>query len=46
MEKYLIDKQVYQLHKKNARNRIAENYEQSVVWNAILNEYKSLEKYV
>lgn len=46
MKKYLIDKQVYQLHKKNARNRIAENYEQSVVWNAILNEYKSLEKYV
>jgi glycosyltransferase involved in cell wall biosynthesis len=46
MKKYIIDKQVYQLHKKNARNRIAENYEQSVVWNAILNEYKSLEKYV
>ncbi|WP_339838359.1 glycosyltransferase family 4 protein [uncultured Flavobacterium sp.] len=46
MKKYLIDKQVYQLHKKNARNRIAENYEQKVVWSAILNEYKSLEENV
>ncbi len=46
MKKYLIDKEIYQQHKKNARNRITDNYEQSLVWNAILNEYKSLEKNV
>ena len=46
MKIYLENKEVYQLHKKNARTRITENYEQHVVWNAILKEYKSLEKNV
>ena len=46
MKIYLENKELFQLHKKNARIRITENYEQKVVWNAILNEYKSLEKNV
>ena len=46
MKIYLENKEIYQLHKKNARTRITENYEQHVVWNAILKEYKSLEKNV
>lgn len=33
----------YNTLKQNARNRIIENYDQKRVWNAILQEYKSLE---
>lgn len=36
----------YHQLKENSRKRIVDNYEQKVVWEAILNEYKSLEKHV
>lgn len=46
METMLNDKALFHKLKSNARKRIVENYEQSVVWNAILQEYKNLEAYV
>lgn len=42
MEKLIIDKQLYQLMKSNSRRMIVERYEQQVVWDSLLNEYKSL----
>ena len=42
MEKMISDKDYYQHLKKNARSMIQSRYEQSVVWNALLNEYKTL----
>lgn len=43
MKKILEDVIFYNHLKENARKRIVDNYEQKVVWNAILEEYKSLE---
>ena len=37
------NKTLYNELKQNARKRIVDNYEQKVVWNAILEEYKKLE---
>lgn len=42
MERMVTDKNYYQHLKKNARSMIQSRYEQSVVWNALLNEYKTL----
>ncbi|MCQ9638297.1 glycosyltransferase family 4 protein [Chryseobacterium sp. WG14] len=42
MERMITDKDYYQHLKKNARSMIQSRYEQSVVWNALLNEYKTL----
>ncbi|KIA82883.1 glycosyl transferase family 1 [Kaistella solincola] len=42
MLKLLNDKELYNKLKKNTRPRIVKNYEQSVVWQAILEEYKTL----
>ncbi|WP_336834210.1 glycosyltransferase family 4 protein [Sphingobacterium siyangense] len=36
------DKQNYQIMKSNARNSIAADYDQKIVWNALLAEYKKL----
>jgi len=44
MEMMLIDKERYSYMKSNARNMITERYEQQVVWEALLTEYKSLLK--
>ena len=45
--KKIFENETFHLKLKyNSRKRIVENYEQSVVWNAILKEYKSLEKNV
>ncbi|REC49753.1 glycosyltransferase family 1 protein [Chryseobacterium pennipullorum] len=44
MEKILIDSEYYNRLKKNARSMIQSRYEQSVIWNALLNEYKTLLK--
>ena len=46
MKKILEDVTFYNHLKENARKRIVDNYEQKVVWNAILEEYKSLENNV
>lgn len=46
MKKILEDVTFYNHLKENARKRIVDNYEQKVVWEAILNEYKSLENNV
>lgn len=46
MRKMLEDTPYYQFLKLNARKRILENYEQKVVWNALLQEYKNLENNV
>ncbi|WP_322549063.1 glycosyltransferase family 4 protein [Flavobacterium psychraquaticum] len=46
MKEMIENKTLYNEMKQNARKRIAANYEQKVVWNAILKEYKSLEKNV
>lgn len=43
MKKILEDVIFYNHLKENSRKRIVDNYEQKVVWNAILEEYKSLE---
>jgi len=40
MEKMISDKDYYQTLKKNARPMIEDRFEQSVIWNAILSEYK------
>lgn len=46
MKRIVEDKNLYQNLQQNARKRIVDNYEQSVVWEAILAEYKSLENNV
>lgn len=42
MNKLVYDKEYYDALKMNARNYITNRYEQKVVWNAILEEYKKL----
>lgn len=42
MEKMITDKPFYEKLKTNARGMIQSRYEQSVVWNALLEEYNSL----
>lgn len=42
MEKMMMDKLFYEQLKTNARTMIKSRYEQSVVWQALLEEYKSL----
>lgn len=44
MEKMISDKGYYQKLKKNARPMIEDRFEQSVIWNAILSEYRKLIK--
>lgn len=44
MEMMLTDKELYLNMKGNARQMITERYEQQVVWDALLTEYKSLLK--
>lgn len=43
MQKFLENKDLQLEMATNARKKIVTNYEQNVVWNAILNEYKALE---
>ncbi|WP_346986598.1 glycosyltransferase family 4 protein [Chryseobacterium sp. POE27] len=42
MEKMILNKDYYHALKMNARPMIESHFEQSVIWNAILNEYKNL----
>lgn len=44
MQKMMEDKEYYSKLKENARPMIQSRYEQSVVWNALLEEYKTLIK--
>ena len=44
MEMMITDKELYLKMKGNAREMITERYEQQVVWDALLTEYKSLLK--
>lgn len=46
MRKLLTDEPLYDHLKKNARARIVQNYEQEVVWQALLEEYRKVEKHV
>ena len=46
MKRFLEDPVLKNKLQNNARNMITELYEQKVVWNALLKEYKSLEKNV
>lgn len=46
MKKMVEDNPLCQKLKANSRQLIVDNYEQKVVWNAILNEYKKLEENV
>jgi glycosyltransferase involved in cell wall biosynthesis len=46
MKRVLEDSVLKNKLQNNARNMITELYEQKVVWNALLKEYKSLEKNV
>lgn len=46
MQRISEDEILYAKLKKNARKRIVDHYEQKVVWEAILAEYKSIEKNV
>lgn len=46
MMKLVTDKELYDHLKKNARSRIVQNYEQAVVWQAILEEYRKAEYHV
>lgn len=46
MKKVLFDKTFRSFLQKNSRKKIVENYEQKVVWEAILLEYKSLDHHV
>ena len=46
MIKVSTDKDYYSVLKKNARKMITSRYEQQMVWEALLAEYKSLEKNV
>ena len=43
MTELFVDKLFYAQLKKNARNMIVNRYEQDVVWQALLEEYKNLE---
>jgi len=44
MVKLMTDKELYSKLKKNAREMIVSRYEQKMVWNALLDEYKRLTK--
>lgn len=44
MKKMIEDKVYYNQQKKNTRTMIVSRYEQMLVWNTILEEYKKLEK--
>jgi len=44
MTRLVVDKKLYNELKANTRDRIIQNYEQSVVWQAILKEYKNAEQ--
>ncbi|MGA6119770.1 glycosyltransferase family 4 protein [Sphingobacterium anhuiense] len=44
MTKFLRDKNYFSILKQNARKMISERYEQHVVWDALLKEYKELIK--
>lgn len=46
MLKLITDQKLYDHLKRNARSRIVQNYEQEVVWNAILEEYRKAEHHV
>lgn len=46
MKKIVEEPLLYNKLKEQARKKIVENYEQKVVWDALLQEYKSLEKNV
>jgi glycosyltransferase involved in cell wall biosynthesis len=46
MKKMVENVAFYNQLRENSRKRIVDNYEQKVVWNAILNEYKKLEENV
>lgn len=46
MRKLLNDQPLYDHLKKNARTRIVQNYEQEVVWQSLLEEYRKVEKHV
>lgn len=46
MLKFLLDPTLLQQLKMNSRTRIIENYEQSIVWEALLQEYRNTEKNV
>ena len=46
MKKMVENAAFYNQLKENSRKRIVDNYEQKVVWNAILNEYKKFEENV
>ena len=46
MKKMVENVAFYNQLKENSRKRIVDHYEQKVVWNAILNEYKKLEENV
>ena len=46
MKRVLEDPALKNTLQNNARNRITEVYEQKIVWEALLKEYKSLEKNV
>jgi len=46
MEKMIRDEDWYSILKKRAREMIESRYDQTVIWNAILHEYKTLENYV
>lgn len=46
MHKMIEDQELYNYLKGNSRKRIVENYDQKVVWNAILQEYKNTEQHV
>jgi len=46
MTQLLLDEQLYQKTQQHSREVIVERYEQRIVWQAILEEYKKLEKSV
>lgn len=46
MKELVENKVLYSKLKQNSRKRIVDNYEQKVVWSAILNEYKKLKENV
>lgn len=46
MQLFLKDRNIFSQLRNNARKMILDRYEQSVVWDALLTEYKSLEKNV
>ena len=44
MERIFMDKELYLRCKENSRLSIIKNYRQDLYWNALLSEYKSLQK--